>query len=145
MYIYKTQHPQGHPTNLKTPMTTPEKTNLIYHYPFSCGSCYIGQTGRHMADRIQEHSADIRLRDKPRKTERGKPAVHVKDHKCEAHCDDAQIICSAGNTKRKREILESALIYHCPTRCIAQPSFSVPTVWLDLCKAEATCLFESVI
>ena len=118
-------------TNLKTPMSEDELTKLVYAFAFSCGRLYIGQTGRRLLCRKKEHAGDIRHM----RAKTSHSAAHVESHGCRASLDGTKILCSSINYKKNREAIEAALISSC-SKCISQPSRTVPPIWLNLCRDE---------
>ena len=57
---HKSKRLRGHLVNVKDPVEQSKKKGAVYEIKCSCGSSYIGESGRPKQDRLKEHTADIK-------------------------------------------------------------------------------------
>ena len=76
----------------------------VYIIPYSCGTPYIGETGRSINQRISEHAADL----KHRRTKSSALAEHVERTKHHVCIEEAIVIArvSQFHHRKFREALE---------------------------------------
>ena len=52
---------RSHLVRPKDALESTKQNGVVYKIPFECGKVYIGETGRSMRERINEHDRDIRF------------------------------------------------------------------------------------
>ena len=93
--------------------------NVVYGIPFTCGTEYVGQTGRCVSVRLKEHKRSIELNEGVGYNLN----KHTKKCKCEVNLQDTVIRYKHGSEKG-REIVESFFIETIPM-CISQMSIKL--------------------
>lgn len=96
----------------------PCKQGAVYHIPFACGRCYVGQSGRCLNVRLREHHSSLKG------TAYSHLAMHCRDCGCEPGLSDTSVIFRHDN-KLTREIVEAYLIKEKGDGCVSQPSLSL--------------------
>ncbi|XP_064475670.1 uncharacterized protein LOC135389564 [Ornithodoros turicata] len=92
---------------------------VVYRIPLQCGRVYIGQTGRCLNVRLQEHGASIK------KTPSGHLALHCRDCGCKPDLARTDVL-SVHNEQLTREIVEAFFITkHDDDECVSAPSLSL--------------------
>lgn len=94
------------------------QTGVVYKIPMSCGSCYIGQTGRCVNDRVREHAASVQG------TGAGHLAAHCRTCGCRPQFSSVSIMNRHRNAFA-REILEALAIEQTGDDCVSMPSITV--------------------
>ncbi len=93
---------RGTLVNVKDPLPTPKQRNLVYHIPCSdCPNAYVGQTGRQLSTRVEEHKGAVR-----RQNVNSLPALHclTKDH---AFNWGRESIIGKGTEEHARDFIEA--------------------------------------
>ena len=92
--------------------------NVVYKIPFTCGRCYIGQTGRCINERLREHAYSLK----------GSVSSHLVDHcrkcDCEPIFKDCEILGTYAQ-QRQREIFEAFCIQISGECCVSAASLSL--------------------
>lgn len=93
-------------------------TCVVYCLPLNCGHIYVGQTGRCLNIRLQEHRSSVKSKD----------GSNLAKH-CSA-CGCTPIFCEASvlskfRDKTTREVIESFHIKRCGKRCVSAPSLNL--------------------
>jgi hypothetical protein len=114
--------------HFKPKSDTPTK-GMIYKIPCECGKVYIGETGRTLDTRLQEHKRSVQKRD----PDISKLAEHAITMGHRFLWTDAEIIGRETNWKA-REFQEAAEIYKAGENAISSPSFDIHPVWLPVIK-----------
>lgn len=93
-------------------------TGVIYEIPMSCGSSYIGQTGRCFNDRAREHAAATRA------TPSGHLAMHCSRCSCTPSFSDTRFLARYAD-RISRELREAFEIKEKGEDCISDTSVSL--------------------
>lgn len=106
-------------TNHRVPYV-PCTERVVYHIPLTCGSSYVGQTGRCLNDRLREHNNNVR------NGKEGFLALHCKDctRKCKPQLDKCTVIGRSGN-ETTREIIEALEIGRLGSKCVSKTSITL--------------------
>jgi PHD/YefM family antitoxin component YafN of YafNO toxin-antitoxin module len=96
---------QQHYSKMKDKPKTMERSKVIYKVDCECGKDYIGQTGRKLSTRIDEHKKYIE-----KKTPKSGLAAHALTDSHVFNFDTPTILATE-RVKKKRETKESLLIY----------------------------------
>ena len=95
-------------------------TGVLYGIPMSCGSSYVGQSGRCVNDRAREHAASTRT------TPSGHLAVHCSRCSCAPSFHNTKILAKY-KSKVMREIREAFEIRSRGSDCISETSLALST------------------
>lgn len=104
------------------------ETCVVYEVPFTCGMCYIGQTGRCINDRLRAHQYDLLCALSDRERDRGgygSLVHHCLDHNCSPELDKC-VLLARGVDKKAREVVEAIEIRRAGTKCVSRASFTLP-------------------
>jgi hypothetical protein len=113
---------------------------LVYKIPCECGAKYLGETGRPLQMRVNEHRRNW---DKmKREKEEGMDldsipsllAAHAVENDHQVQWEEVKILAKESNVK-KRKIHEAAAMY-LEDEIISQPSFELPPIWYPMFKEE---------
>ena len=114
--------------------------NLVLKIPCNCGANYVGETGRQLKVRVNEHRRNWEKmkRDKDEKKEieniSSLLAIHAVEKDHQIKWEEVKILASEVNMK-KRKIHEAAAIY-LEEEVISQPSFEIPRIWQPMIREE---------
>ena len=117
-----------------------KEKNLVYKIPCQCGANYIGETGRQLQVRVNEHRRNWEKMKKEK--EEGNDmdiissllAAHAVEKEHQIEWEEVTILANEANMKR-RKIHEAAAIY-LEEEVISQPSFDIPRIWHSLIREE---------
>lgn len=93
---------------------------VVYKFPLSCNSVYIGQTGRCINDRLREHNYNANNKI----SSSGFLAIHCKSCGCKPLLDRC-IIIGRSHNQVTREIIEADAILKCEKLCVSTPSLAL--------------------
>ena len=99
----------------------------VYKIPCSCGSLYIGETGRSFSTRIKEHSADIR-HERVLKSALAEHSSSTKHHIC---LENAKILLKEDNFF-KRKLKEAIAIFNHPSNLNHDEGWALNLSWHPL-------------
>lgn len=105
----------------------PCATGVVYSIPLSCGSTYVGQTGRCLNERLREHRYSLGA------TVGGHLSVHCKECLCEPFFS-ATTILGRHRDKVTREVLEAFHIQSRGKKCISAASVALSGKELEFLK-----------
>ncbi|XP_042149365.1 uncharacterized protein LOC121837684, partial [Ixodes scapularis] len=105
----------------------PCATGVVYSIPLSCGSTYVGQTGRCLNERLREHRYSLGA------TVGGHLSVHCKECLCEPSFS-ATTILGRHRDKVAREVLEAFHIQRRGKKCISAASVALSGKELEFLK-----------
>ena len=97
----------------------------VYLIPCSCGTPYIGKTGRSINKRIQEHSADIRHG----RTKSSALAEHMKKTKHHICLEDARVLARVDHFHH-RKVREALEIEKRPCTLNRDDGWKVSSCWI---------------
>ena len=107
--------------------TRPRQEGGVYIVPCKeCDECYVGQTGRELSVRIQEHKSYI----VKRQTEKA-VFKHIRDKNHSVDFDKARYVFESGDIKQ-RLVVESALIQELPNFNLCEGASSITTASKDI-------------
>jgi hypothetical protein len=111
------------------PKMKPINKDVIYAIPCECGKLYIGETGRTLEVRLQEHQKSIEKRD----PDVSKLCEHYYKTGHRFLWDEAKVI---GHEEKKtaRKVHEAAEIYVGGQEIISSASFDIDPVWKPMLK-----------
>ena len=116
--------------------------NVIYTIPCKdCNSMYIGQTGKDVTTRINQHKYSVRTGQTSNSL-----FVHLQDKEHRINWSDNQIVCKS-NTFLNRNIIESALIQLSwnENLNISKGLYSFDPLTLQILKGDLRSLIDKVI
>lgn len=87
---------------------------VVYSIPLSCGKTYVGQTGRCLVTRLQEHRSNIR-------GNAGTLMMHSRECGCTGLFKNSEV-CARYCNQREREIKEASLIIKLGDNAVSTPS-----------------------
>ncbi|XP_077507325.1 uncharacterized protein LOC144116482 [Amblyomma americanum] len=90
--------------------------DVVYSIPLSCGSIYIGQTGRCLNTRLQEHKRNLR------DPNSGELALHCSKCKGCTPALESTVILRKCRDTTTRLIAEALAISKCADKCVSNPS-----------------------
>lgn len=93
-------------------------TCVVYMLPLSCGRVYVGQTGRCLNIRLQEHKRAVASKERAHLAQRCTTCV------CSPFFFDATVL-SRHRDKTTRELIEAFHIKRCGDRCVSHPSIAL--------------------
>lgn len=96
----------------------PCATEVVYNIPLSCGAAYIGQTGRCLNTRLNEHKSAVK------KKEHAHLAAHCKECACISIFTNTSVLFRH-RSRTIREIMEAFLIGKGGENCISQASLNL--------------------
>jgi len=113
---------------------------VIYRIPCECGTKYVGETGRPLQVRVNEHKRNWEKMKRER--EEGKDmdnvssllAAHAVEKNHKVQWDGVKILAKETNVK-KRKIHEAAAMY-LEENIVSQPSFELLPVWHSIVREE---------
>lgn len=91
---------------------------VVYRTPFSCGACYVGQTGRCLNDRLREHANNVRG------GKDGFLAQHVSTCGCTPLFEKTTVLCKI-KEENVRIIYEAAQMELESSACVSKPSVAL--------------------
>jgi hypothetical protein len=100
---------------------------VVYSIPCECREEYIGETGRPLEVRVNEHKKNIEKEG----VGYSKLVDHALSKKHQIQWKDVKIL-GRESQEKKREIFECLEMAKRSFNTISQPSFSLPPVWLPL-------------
>ncbi len=121
---------------MKDPVPNESKAGIVYCMKCSCGKCYIGQTGRQLNSRLNEHKIAIRKKD-----DKNAMAVHLKnaDPLHQVTLEETTVLHQEKHW-RKREIKEGLYIkMHANSLVNGNEGSEISDIWDqfndDLCSS----------
>ena len=126
-------------THLK-PKGEGKDKNLVYKIPCHCGANYVGETGRQLQVRVNEHRRNWEKMKRDKEEEKDTEnissllAIHAVEKEHQIKWEEVKILASEVNMK-KRKIHEAAAIY-LEEEVISQPSFEIPRIWRPVIREE---------
>ena len=100
-----------------------EIKGVVYIIPCECGATYIGETGRTLHARLQEHKRAVRNGD----TNNG-IAAHVLNTHHNIKWEDAQVLMSEAQLT-KRKVKESLVIRRTPNNMNIDKGLQLDNIW----------------
>jgi hypothetical protein len=113
---------------------------VIYKIPCECGANYIGETGRPLEKRVNEHKRNwlklSKLYEKDINEENISSllAAHAAENKHHVKWEDYKILRKENHCK-ERKIHEAAAM-HIESNVINQPSYEIPPLWHSMLREE---------
>lgn len=93
-------------------------SGVVYEIPLTCGSVYIGQTGRCFNERAREHSLAVRT------NTGGHLDFHCRRCGCMPSFEDT-VFLSKSRNKLQREVVEAYFINKKSDHCVSMPSLTL--------------------
>jgi hypothetical protein len=109
--------------------------NCIYSIPCSCGQNYIGETGRPLQIRINEHKNYV---NNPRRYPNTKIVEHLMNKNLNEHIIkwDETIVIGREKKSKKRKVQEAIEITKNKSTTFSQCSHQLDEIWLPIIKKE---------
>jgi hypothetical protein len=105
------------------------KTDVIYKIPCECGKSYIGETGRTLETRLNEHKRTVSKGD----PNTSKLMEHISNTGHRILWDEAEVIGQEHHWKG-RKVQEAAEIYRRGDDVFSSPSVEIHPIWLPMIK-----------